>query len=68
MEHTKGEMIFKDRGDGVGIIEIGNKEIELKKALKTALDLLEEHQGDAMWYLKGHYNKFSQALKSAEGS
>lgn len=38
---------------------------ELLEALKLAYDLLEEHQGEAKWYLRGHYNKINAAIKKA---
>lgn len=38
---------------------------ELLEALKLALNLLEENQGEAKWYLRGHYNRISEAIKKA---
>jgi hypothetical protein len=39
---------------------------DLLKALKALLNLLEEHQDEARWYLKGHYNKANAAIAKAE--
>ncbi len=38
---------------------------ELLEALELALNLLEEHQGEAKWYLRGHYNRITAAIKKA---
>ena len=39
----------------------------LLEACKMSLDLLEEHQDEANWYLKRHYNKLRLAINLAEG-
>ena len=59
--------VVYDEKDAPGIVRAVNAHDELVRAIDTALVLLEEHQGEAPWYLKGHYNGLTNALAKAKG-
>jgi hypothetical protein len=68
-----GHQIFwKDKEDG-GFPEesVANARLitaspDTLEALEELFNLLEEHQGEATWYLKGHYNRANAAINKAK--
>ena len=63
-------LIVDNPGEGEAnaehIVHCVNCHDDLVRVLREAFILLEEHQCEAPWYLKGHYNKLSKALEHAE--